>query len=396
MSIKDYWLLPEGIDEALPAEASRLEHARRALIDLYRSWGYQLVMPPLIEYLESLHAGSEDLDIQTFKLTDQLTGRMMGVRADMTPQVARIDAHRMQMDGQSNRLCYMGTVLKTRPDNFAGSRSPLQIGAELYGHSGIDSDLEILSLMMETFDLCNMPSPIHIDIGHVGIFREIARDAQLDQNQEAQLFDMLQRKAQPEIKQWLGKLNLSQPIKEGLMNLSTLHGGKEVLEKARDLPAFASRVYQRYFADLNTLSREVQQQFPTVEINFDFAELRGFHYETGIVFAAYRPGEGRELARGGRYDGIGRRFGHARPATGFSADLKNLLRLTDYSSPVTGEKILAPADNDSKLKDKIRQLRSQGSIVIQSLSGQQESAKDLGCSAELSKQNGRWVLNQIR
>ena len=164
MAVKDYWLLPEGVDEALPAEAARLESARRALIDLYQSWGYQLVMPPLIEYLESLYSGSEDLDIQTFKLTDQLNGRMMGVRADMTPQVARIDAHRMKAEGP-NRLCYLGTALKTRPDNFAGSRSPLQVGAELYGHKGIESDFEILCLMMETLKFCGLPSTIHIDIG---------------------------------------------------------------------------------------------------------------------------------------------------------------------------------------------------------------------------------------
>ena len=395
MAVKDYWLLPEGVDEALPAEAARLESARRALIDLYQSWGYQLVMPPLIEYLESLHTGSEDLDVQTFKLTDQLNGRMMGVRADMTPQVARIDAHRMKSD-RPNRLCYLGTVLKTRPDNFAGSRSPLQLGAELYGHKGIESDLEILCLMLETLAFCNLPSTIHIDIGHVGIFREIAREAALDKIQEAQLFDMLQRKAQPEIKQWLDKLDLDKAIKEGLMKLSQLHGGRDVLEKARDLPAFASRVYQGFFADLNTLAKNIQQQYPEVELNFDLAELRGFHYETGIVFAAYQPGEGRELARGGRYDGIGRRFGRARPATGFSADLKNLLRLGNLSAPELSEKIFAPAANDAALREKISELREQGRIVIQSLSGQQASAKSMGCSAELLKQNGQWVVNQIR
>ena len=395
MAVKDYWLLPEGVDEALPAEAAQLEFARRALIDLYQSWGYQLVMPPLIEYLESLHTGSEDLDVQTFKLTDQLNGRMMGVRADMTPQVARIDAHRMKSD-RPNRLCYLGTVLKTRPDNFAGSRSPLQLGAELYGHKGIESDLEILCLMLETLAFCNLPSTIHIDIGHVGIFREIAREAALDKIQEAQLFDMLQRKAQPEIKQWLDKLDLDKAIKEGLMKLSQLHGGRDVLEKARDLPAFASRVYQGFFADLNTLAKNIQQQYPEVELNFDLAELRGFHYETGIVFAAYQPGEGRELARGGRYDGIGRRFGRARPATGFSADLKNLLRLGNLSAPELSEKIFAPAANDAALREKISELREQGRIVIQSLSGQQASAKSMGCSAELLKQNGQWVVNQIR
>lgn len=392
--MKDYWLLPEGIDESLPAEAARLEDARRQLIDLYRSWGYELVMPPFIEYLESLLIGSPDLDLQTFKLTDQLTGRMMGVRADMTPQVARIDAHRLQSETPT-RLCYLGTVLKTRPDNFAGSRSPLQVGVELYGHSGIDSDLEVLSMMLETLSLCEINPSIHIDIGHVGIFRELAKQAKLDESQEAVLFDMLQRKARTEINSWLEKLELKADVKESLEKLAMLNGGGEVLEEARALPGFAAKQLQGYVDELGVLSDHIATTYPEVEINFDLSELRGYHYETGIVFAAYLPGEGRELARGGRYDGIGARFGRARAATGFSADLKTLMRLGRFQSTQINEKIFAPAQNDPELIQQISQLRAQGNTVVQSLSGQLETAADMGCSAELVKLNGQWVVQKI-
>ncbi|HID82058.1 MAG TPA: ATP phosphoribosyltransferase regulatory subunit [Chromatiales bacterium] len=394
MSVKDYWLLPEGIDESLPAEAARLEDARRQLIDLYRSWGYELVMPPLIEYLESLLVGSPDLDLQTFKLTDQLTGRMMGVRADMTPQVARIDAHRLKSEVPT-RLCYLGTVLKTRPDNFAGSRSPLQVGVELYGHSGIDSDLEVLSMMLETLNLCGIKPPIHVDIGHVGIFRELARQAELDESQEAVLFDMLQRKARTEISDWLDKRELRADVKKSLESLAMLNGSREVLEEARALPGFAAKQLQGYLDELGVLSDHIAATYPEVEINFDLSELRGYHYETGIVFAAYLPGEGRELARGGRYDGIGKRFGRARAATGFSADLKTLMRLGRFQSTQINEKIFAPVQNDPELMQQIKQLRAQGSIVVQSLSGQLETAADMGCSAELVKQNDQWVVQKI-
>jgi ATP phosphoribosyltransferase regulatory subunit len=206
MNKTDRWLLPEGIEEVLPEQAQRLEQLRRQLLDTYNNWGYDLVMPPFIEYLESLLTGTgNDLDLQTFKLTDQLTGRLMGIRADMTPQVARIDAHQLKKDTPT-RLCYMGTVLHTRTDGFAGSRSPLQVGAELYGHAGIESDVEIIGLMLETLALANVESPF-IDLGHVGIYRELVKQAGLDKDQEATLFDSLQRKANTEIaayiKDWI-------------------------------------------------------------------------------------------------------------------------------------------------------------------------------------------------
>jgi ATP phosphoribosyltransferase regulatory subunit len=388
-----YWLLPQGIEEALPTEAARLEIARRRLIDLYQVWGYELVIPPFIEYLESLLVGGQDLELQTFKLTDQLNGRMMGVRADMTPQVARIDAHRLKREAPT-RLCYLGTVLKTRPDDFAGSRGPLQIGAELYGHSGLESDQEILSLMLETL-LQSGITDIHLDLGHVGIFRTLASQSGLQESQEAALFDMLQRKAQPEITQWLAELDLPGPERDALAGLSMLHGGRETLAMAGSLVAFKTPLLQQFLKELSCLADHVSSAYPQVEIHFDLAELRGYHYQTGVVFAAYRPGEGCELARGGRYDGIGERFGRARPATGFSADLKTLMRVAGRGDMGVAEKIFAPQGQDDELQRQIKALRTEGKIVIQSLGGPHDHAEALGCASELVKSNNQWVVRKI-
>ena len=223
MNKTDRWLLPEGIEEVLPEQAKRLEQLRRTLLDTYESWGYDLVMPPLIEYLESLLTGTgNDLDLQTFKLTDQLTGRLMGVRADMTPQVARIDAHQLNRETPT-RLCYMGTVLHTRTDGFAGSRSPLQVGAELYGHAGIESDVEVISLMLETLAKSGVAAPF-VDLGHVGIYRELVKQAGLDREQEATLFDSLQRKANTEIAEYLKDWKLDSKIASAIAALTDLNG----------------------------------------------------------------------------------------------------------------------------------------------------------------------------
>ena len=225
MSARDRWLLPEGIAEVLPAEAAALERARRRLIDLFERWGYELVVPPFVEYLESLLTGTGgDLDLQTFKLTDQLTGRLMGVRADMTPQVARIDAHSLRRVGPV-RLCYLGTVLHTLPDGIARSRSPIQVGAELYGHAGMESDVEVLCLMLESLASAGV-RPVHVDLGHVGVFRGLAREARLDAEQERQLFDALQRKAVPEVEEWLARWELPAPVRARLSALPVLNGGR--------------------------------------------------------------------------------------------------------------------------------------------------------------------------
>ncbi|MGM0677239.1 ATP phosphoribosyltransferase regulatory subunit [Ectothiorhodospira marina] len=391
MTDSNRWLLPEGVEEALPPLAERLETCRRQLLDLYHGWGYQLVMPPFIEYLESLLTGTgHGLDLQTFKLTDQLNGRLMGVRADMTPQVARIDAHRLKREAPS-RLCYMGTVLHTRPDGFAGSRSLLQVGAELYGHSGLDSDLEILSLMLETLAVCQVDAPL-VDLGHVGIYRALATQAGLDPDQEATLFDMLQRKALPEIRGYLDDLPMEHAPRQRLAALAELNGGDETLAQAREVMAGAGQEVAGALDAMERLAQGLRARDPAVMLHFDLAELRGYHYHTGLVFAAYRPGNGQEVARGGRYDDIGRVFGRARPATGFSADLKTLVRLSRQPESPPARAIFAPADPDASLAAAVTRLRREGERVIQGLSGQAADAVAMGCDRMLVKSNNQWTV----
>lgn len=393
MNTDDRWLLPEGIDEALPDTAAWLETARRRLIDLYQGWGYRLVMPPFIEYLDSLLTGSShDLDLQTFKLTDQLSGRMMGLRADMTPQVARIDAHRLR-ENHPTRLCYLGTVLTTRPAGFAGSRSPLQVGAELYGHEGIGSDSEILRLMLETLSCCGIDA-LHVDLGHVGIFRAVARAAGLDSGQTETLFDMMQRKSNPEIQSFLSSLTLEQEAEAGLSQLASLHGGAGVLKLAREVLGFAGTEVSGFITTLEKLALTIKNRFPKVIVNYDLSELRGYHYETGAVFAAYVPGEGQEIARGGRYDGVGREFGRSRPAVGFSVDLKTLQRISALEFEDARRIIWAPELQDPDLVAAINALRQAGDHVICALDGQDE-ARTFGCSYRLVKQSDQWVVKEI-
>ncbi|HSP01393.1 MAG TPA: ATP phosphoribosyltransferase regulatory subunit [Thioalkalivibrio sp.] len=395
MTDSNRWLLPEGIEEALPPLAERLETCRRQLLDLYHRWGYELVMPPLIEYLESLLTGTgHDLDLQTFKLTDQLNGRLMGVRADMTPQVARIDAHSLNQDVPT-RLCYMGTVLHTRPDGFAGSRSPLQVGAELYGHQGLDSDVETIRLMLETFRVCGV-GEVFLDLGHVDIYRSLAAGAGLDGDQEAQMFSMLQRKALPEIRDFLARLDLSGEVRERLMALGRLNGDPAVIEEARTRLAGAGERVSQALDELAAIAEAVTRLYPEVRLHVDLAELRGFHYHTGAVFAAYVPGQGQEVARGGRYDHIGQVFGRARPATGFSTDLKTLVGLSPQPVAPAPRGIFAPADQDPGLLDAVQALREQGERVIQGLSGQEGDAARMGCDRVLARDsNNQWTVADL-
>ena len=390
MSSDDRWLLPEGIDEALPEQAEALEALRRRILDLYASWGYALVMPPFIEFIESLLTGTgRDLDLQTFKLTDQLSGRTLGIRADMTPQVARIDAHRLGREVPT-RLCYMGTVLKTRPEHLGGSRSPLQVGAELYGHSGLDSDFEVLSLMIETFRLCGIER-IHLDLGHVGIYRALARAAGWDEAHEAGFFDMLQRKARPEIDAFLADQPLEDSLREALAALPDLNGDASVLDQARRLMGAFDGI-PAALDGIEAIGRRLAERYPEVHLNHDLAELRGYHYQTGLVFAAYVPGQGREIARGGRYDDIGRVFGRARPATGFSTDLKTLWLLGGHATVASPGCIFAPAGDEAGLEAAIAVLRAEGRRVVRALEGQQAGAAEMGCSHELRRQGDAWQV----
>ncbi len=389
------WILPDGIDEVLPTEAAVIEKTRRELLDLYASWGYEFVIPPFVEFLDSLLTGTgSDLDLKTFKLTDQLSGRMMGVRADITPQAARIDAHHIGCDAPT-RLCYLGTVLHTRADGFAGSRSPLQIGAELYGHCGVESDVEILRLMMQTLSLAGVRE-VYLDLGHVGIFKGLAQQAGLDNQQEAALFDALQRKAQPEIEQLLAEFAIAAPVADMLARLAEL-SGDDALDRAAELLAAADPSVNQALDYLQRMAEQIRRWLPQVPLHFDLAELRGYHFHTGVVFAAFVPGNGKEIARGGRYDDIGRVFGRARPATGFSADLKTLIRVGAgvASADATGERIFAPWSEEPSLLARIEQLRAEGRRVICGLPGQQGGAAEMGCRERLELVDGEWRLISV-
>lgn len=390
MSTTDAWLLPEGIEELLPPQAERLERLRRDLIDQLHSWGYELVVPPIIDYLESLLTGTgNDLKLQTFTLTDQISGRQMGIRADMTPQVARIDARQLGRETPT-RLCYIGTVLHTRPDGFAGGRSPLQCGAELYGSASVESDIEVIRLMLATLDKTGIQDA-HLDLAHVGIFRGLVREAGLDKQQESQLFDALQRKAVPEISGLLDAWALNAAQAMMLRALVDLNGGSEVLDRASEVFASASAAVRTALDELKQIAASLQAYLPDTPMFFDLTELRGYHYHTGVMFSAYLPGHGQAIAWGGRYDDIGRVFGRARPATGFSTDLKQLVLLTDAQAD-SAKMIFAPANADAALQEKITVLRALGERVVCELPGQQGGAREMGCLRRLEQRDGQWEI----
>jgi ATP phosphoribosyltransferase regulatory subunit len=324
MSRTTGWL-PEGIEEWLPPASWRLERLRRELLDRYHERGYELVQTPLLEHLDVLLTGAgSDLEQQTFKLVDPASGRLLGLRADMTPQTARIAAQCYPKQ-KVVRLCYLGTVLRTRPDGPGGGRSPRQVGCELFGEPGIDADIEILQLMLETIERAGVREA-HLDLGHVGIYRAIAGALGLSPADEAALFGILQRKSAPDLDEFARRRKLAATAVRPLATLMDLNGDAATLKDARArLPRIAAVTEA-----LDTLGRTIARLgklFARVPVHVDLAELRGYRYQTGMVYAAFAPGRGRELARGGRYDGVGRDFGVPRPATGFSADLNELLRL---------------------------------------------------------------------
>ncbi|MEJ2610382.1 MAG: ATP phosphoribosyltransferase regulatory subunit [Candidatus Thiodiazotropha sp.] len=388
------WILPDGIDEVLPKEAGEIEKKRRELLDLYDSWGYEYVIPPFVEFLDSLLTGTgSDLDLNTFKLTDQMSGRMMGIRADITPQAARIDAHCIRSQTPT-RLCYLGTVLHTRSDGFAGTRSPLQIGAELYGHGGVESDIEILRLMMKTLDKTGVQD-VYLDLGHVGIFKGLAKQAGLNKQQESELFNALQRKALAEIETLLESFSIEPQHAEMLSRLGELNGD-DALNQARQSLKKASSSVIKALDYLQAMADQIAFWLPNVPVHFDLAELRGYHFHTGVVFAAFIPGSGKEIARGGRYDAIGSVFGRARPATGFNTDLKNLIRVAQPLSEVTTRPaVYAPVSNDPRLQSEIERLRANGYRVICALPGQIGEGAEMGCVKRLEWDAGQWTLISV-
>ncbi len=388
----DRWLLPEGIEEVTPARAERLERARRRVLDLFAAWGYRLVMPPFVEFLDSLLTGTgSDLDLQTFKLIDQISGRLLGVRADMTPQVARIDARHLAGEAPA-RLCYLGTVLRALPEESAGSRSPVQLGAELFGHGGVESDCEIAWLMVETLAALGI-APIHLDVGHVGVFRALVAAAGLDGRDEERLHEALQRKAHAEIRAHLEAIACPAEPAAGLAALAGLHGGVEVLAEARSRLVPCAPAVAEPLATLEALVAALAARAPQARLHLDLAELRGYRYHTGVVFAAFTPGHGREIARGGRYDEVGMVFGRARPATGFSADLKTLVALAGDEPRASDGAVLAPWGEAPGLHRAVARLRAAGRRVLFALPG----AESEDCEHELAcDERGEWTVRRRR
>lgn len=378
------WLLPEFVEDILPEEALAIEGARARVLEVFRVHGYELVAPPVLEYIDSLLTGTgRDLDLRTFKLIDQLSGRTMGLRADMTPQVARIDAHLLNREGVA-RLCYCGTVLHTRPRGLTATREPLQIGAEIYGHAGIESDIEIQQLLRAVLAACRVAN-VRLDVGHVAIFRAIARRSAVPAELEAELLEALLAKDRPGIIAL--SASLEPPTREALRTLPELYGGPEVIDAAaRRLPA-----YPEIGAALDDLRALVRAN--GLEISIDLADLRGYHYHSGVVFAAYSERLPSAIALGGRYDEVGKAFGRARPATGFSMDLREIARVAPRA-PRSGA-ILAPYLEDSALHAAMQALRDRGEIVIVDLPGHEASRAELGCDRRLVRRAGMWEVEAL-
>ncbi|HEY0666003.1 MAG TPA: ATP phosphoribosyltransferase regulatory subunit [Gallionella sp.] len=382
------WLLPEYIQDMLPEEAWRVEQMRAQFLDLLRKSGYQLVVPPLMEYAESLLIdGSDDMDLRTFKLVDQLGGRTLALRADITPQVARIDAHLLNRQGVA-RLCYAGSVLHTQPAGLTRTRELLQIGAELYGHSGLESDLEIQQLMLQSLTLLGVKD-VHLDLGHVGVFRALVNHAGLDKSLEGELFTALQGKDSA-VLQGLTQ-GLDKALREALLALPSLYGEcADVLSRSRRLlPA-----HPGITAALDALQSVSEKLRPLVSsVGIDLADLRGYHYHSGMVFAAYHAGSHDAIALGGRYDDLGKCFGRARAATGFSMDLRQLYRLLPAQQARLG--VCAPHLDNDALHDKIVELRAAGETVVVDLMGDASLRRELQCDRELVLRDGAWQVDAL-
>jgi len=379
------WLLPEHVEDMLPDEAWRVEEMRALFLDLMRKSGYQLVSPPLLEYAESLLIdGSADMDLRTFKLVDQLSGRTLALRADITPQVARIDAHLLNRQGVA-RLCYAGSVLHTQPVGLTRTRELMQIGAELYGHTGLESDLEIQQLMLRSLALLGI-NDVHLDLGHVGVFRALVSHAKIGNGLESELFAALQSKDSASLQALVEPLDAK--LRSALLALPTLYGDcADVLARARKLlPKHADIA-----AALDTLQIVSVKLQPLVSsTGIDLADLRGYHYHSGMVFAAYHAGSHDAIALGGRYDELGKCFGRARPATGFSMDLRQLYRLLPMRPTPAG--VRAPYLDDVALHDQIAKLRAAGELVVVDLLGETALRGELHCDRELVQRNGTWQV----
>ncbi|NML59553.1 ATP phosphoribosyltransferase regulatory subunit [Massilia sp. RP-1-19] len=380
------WLLPENIADVLPSEARKIEELRRLMLDNFRLYGYELVMPPLLEYVESLLTGAgKDTEQRTYKLIDPMSGRMLGLRPDMTTQVARIDAHLLNRDSVT-RLCYAGSVLHTHPSGLHATREPLQIGAEIYGHAGLEADAEIQELALASLAMAGFPE-VRLDMSHVGVLRAIIAEDAAASKDEAALSALLRAKDCPGLAERTA--NYSEATRAALMALPNLYGDIDVLARARDvLPALPG--VTRALAELAALAGSA---IGRAEVAIDLADLRGYQYESGAMFALYVPGLPNAVARGGRYDHVGEAFGRARPATGFSLDLRELARLLPTAE--RKHSIRAPWGNAPELREQIAQLRKAGEVVIQSMPGHDNEQDEFECDRVLVLEDSNWILKNL-
>jgi ATP phosphoribosyltransferase regulatory subunit len=379
------WVLPDHIADVLPSEARHIEEIRRDLLDMARCYGYELVMPPMLEHLESLLSGTgKTLDLQTFKLVDQISGRMMGLRADSTPQVARIDAHLLNREGVT-RLCYCGPVLHTRPSGPRATREPLQFGAELYGHAGLEADLEVLTLALDSLKAAQV-GPITVDMADARIVKALLANVQLDAAARVQLHSALTSKDAGELRALEGQVPAA--TIQALQTLLSLYGDVSVLDDAQRLLPQVSGV-QEALAHLRWLSSHIEG----ASVSFDLADLRGYAYYSGAMFAMYAPGASDALVRGGRYDEVGLVFGRKRPAVGFSLDIKTLAGVT-ADRPLRAA-IRAPWGEDAALRAAIADLRRQGETVVCVLPGHESQIDEFHCDRELVQAAGQWVVKSV-
>ena len=380
------WLLPENIADVLPSEARKIEELRRLMLDNFRLYGYELVMPPLLEYVESLLTGAgKDTEQRTYKLIDPMSGRMLGLRPDMTTQVARIDAHLLNRDSVT-RLCYAGSVLHTHPSGLHATREPLQIGAEIYGHAGLEADAEIQELALASLAMAGFPD-VRLDMSHVGVLRAIIAEDAAASKDEAALSALLRTKDCPGLAERTA--NYSEATRAALMALPNLYGDIDVLTRARAvLPALPG--VTRALAELAALAGSALGR---AEVAIDLADLRGYQYESGAMFALYVPGLPNAVARGGRYDHVGEAFGRARPATGFSLDLRELARLLPTAE--RKHSIRAPWGNAPELREQIAQLRKAGEVVIQSMPGHDNEQDEFECDRVLVLEDSNWILKNL-
>ncbi|WP_111885894.1 ATP phosphoribosyltransferase regulatory subunit [Acinetobacter sp. CFCC 11171] len=388
MPISETWLLPDGVADVLPEQAQVIESLRREALDFLASRGYQLVYTPFIEYIESLSSLSEsnqDLDLATFKVIDQLSGRLLGVRADMTPQVARIDAHVHPVEGVA-RYCYAGTVLHTKPQGFNTTRAPLQLGAELFGSDSIDADVELIDVMINLLAKAGHADGIHLDLGHVGLFRSMVKQAGLSKAVERQLSDLYQRKALPELAEFTQKL----PFGQDFYTLGRFASDLDALQANLSAEVLNNEAFKLAFDAVKSTQAAIQVRWPEIHIGIDVVELRSYHYHTGLMYAVYAPNRAAPLAQGGRYDGIGEHFGRARPATGFSCDLYALTAGQVQKNQV----LVAPKGIEADLLKAIEAARTEGFSVVQLL-GNDDLSSAPYATHQLVNANGEWTIKQI-